>query len=96
MEKRLEEKLAKKLQISQAEANRRVNDFKQLLIECIAEDKTFRLRGVGTWTTSLRKQRKGRNPATGESIIIPEAWQVKFKPHKRLLELVTEVNDMPF
>lgn len=92
----MEKKLAKKLQISQTEARKQIQDFKQLLMECIAEEKEFRLRGVGTWKTSLRKQRKGRNPATGESIIIPEAWQVKFKPHKHLIDLVTEVNDMPF
>ncbi|PHN06837.1 HU family DNA-binding protein [Flavilitoribacter nigricans] len=88
MEKMLETKLAEKLDIPKTEADRLVNAVKDVLIECIQEDKNFRLDGIGSFNTSLRKERFGRNPKTGETLIIPEAWVVNFKPYKRLKEAV--------
>lgn len=44
--------------------------------------------GFGTFSTSLRKAREGRNPATGATIKIPAKTQVKFKPGKALSEAV--------
>ena len=35
--------------------------------------------GFGSFSTTTRKSRKGRNPKTGESILIPEKKVVKFK-----------------
>lgn len=90
MEKMLETKLAEKLDIPKTEADRIVNTLKDALVECIQEDKNFRLDGIGSFNTTLRKERFGRNPQTGEQLIIPEAWVVKFKPYKRLKEAVNQ------
>ena len=46
------------------------------------------LSGFGKFSVVLRKERKGRNPRTGEEIIIPEAKVPKFKPGKILKEIV--------
>jgi len=44
--------------------------------------------GFGTFSTSLRKARDGRNPLTGETIKIKEKTMIKFKAGKALGEAV--------
>jgi DNA-binding protein HU-beta len=49
---------------------------------------TVTLIGFGTFKVDKRKARKGRNPQTGEEMIIPATKVVKFKPGKLLKEAV--------
>ncbi len=42
--------------------------------------------GFGTFSTSLRKARDGRNPLTGETIRIKEKTMIKFKAGKAFSE----------
>jgi DNA-binding protein HU-beta len=51
-------------------------------------DGRLTLVGFGTFKTISKKQKKGRNPRTGEEIIIPKKRVVKFVPGKKLKELV--------
>jgi DNA-binding protein HU-beta len=44
--------------------------------------------GFGSFSTVLRKAKKGRNPRTGENITIPSKTVVKFIPGKKLKEVV--------
>lgn len=44
--------------------------------------------GFGTFETSLRAARTGRNPATGEAMEISESKSVKFKASKTLKDKV--------
>ena len=44
--------------------------------------------GFGTFSTSRRAARDGRNPATGATIRIPAKTVVKFKPGKGLVDAV--------
>jgi DNA-binding protein HU-beta len=44
--------------------------------------------GFGTFSTSHRPAREGRNPATGKTIQIAAKTQVKFKAGKSLVESV--------
>jgi DNA-binding protein HU-beta len=44
--------------------------------------------GFGTFKTIVKKQKKGRNPRTGDAITIPKKRVVKFVPGKKLKELV--------
>lgn len=44
--------------------------------------------GFGTFSTSKRPAREGRNPLTGEKIKIAAKTQVKFKPGKGLSDSV--------
>jgi DNA-binding protein HU-beta len=54
----------------------------------LAEGNKVQLAGFGTWDTRIRKAREGRNPKTGEKIQIPEKTVAKFKPSKKLNEIV--------
>ena len=51
-------------------------------------DGRLTLVGFGTFKTISKKRKKGRNPRTGEEIIIPKKRVVKFVPGKKLKELV--------
>ena len=44
--------------------------------------------GFGTFSTSKRAAREGRNPATGKTIKIPAKTSVKFKAGKSLSDAV--------
>ncbi len=44
--------------------------------------------GFGTFKTITKKKKKGRNPRTGENIVIPKKRVVKFVPGKKLKELI--------
>ena len=44
--------------------------------------------GFGTFKTITKKQKKGRNPRTGDEIIIPKKRVVKFVPGKKLKERI--------
>jgi DNA-binding protein HU-beta len=48
--------------------------------------------GFGSFATKVREERKGRNPATGQEIIIPRAIVPVFKPGTQLKEAVNTVN----
>ena len=44
--------------------------------------KDFTIPGLGKLTVASRKKRMGRNPATGESMVIPAKKVLKFKVSK--------------
>jgi DNA-binding protein HU-beta len=46
--------------------------------------------GFGTFKTITKKQKKGRNPRSGEEIIIPQKRAVKFVPGKKLKAIVNK------
>lgn len=46
------------------------------------------LSGFGTFRVVERAEQKGRNPQTGESIVIPSHKVVKFRPGKNLFNRV--------
>ena len=50
--------------------------------------KDFTIPGLGKLTVGSRKKRKGRNPATGQEIIIPAKKFVKFKVAKAAQDAV--------
>lgn len=63
------------------------------LVEVVSEelkndDGKLTLVGFGTFKTIVKKKKKGRNPRTGDEIIIPKKRAVKFVPGKKLKELV--------
>ncbi len=59
----------------------------EVITEAMKEDKVM-VPGFGGFSTKVREERKGRNPATGMEIIIPKAIVVNFKPATQLKETV--------
>ncbi len=75
--------------ITKAEAGTAVNTvFSSIEKALKKKDGKAAFIGFGTFSTTRRKARDGRNPATGESMRIKAKTLVKFKPGKALSESV--------
>jgi nucleoid DNA-binding protein len=48
---------------------------------------TISIRGFGTWSVLKGKARPARNPKTGDVVILPEHYRVKFKTAGKLRAL---------
>lgn len=88
MEKLVEGKLAKLLDVSQAEADRIWNATEQALIESIKEDNELRLRGFGTFVTVDRPAQSIKHPITGEVFDVPAYKAVDFRASSKLRQAV--------
>lgn len=76
----LANKVRSKVGLSTSESMAYVASFFDL-IKTEAEDaEIIKFNGFGNFTVKEKKARKGRNPQTGEVIIISERKVVKFKP----------------
>jgi DNA-binding protein HU-beta len=56
----------------------------------IEQDGKVALVNFGTFEVRERAEKKGRNPQTGEDIVIPAYSTIVFKPSKNLKELVND------
>ncbi len=82
------EKMAKDAGITKRAASNAINTFFDSVTSALKKGQKVSFVGFGTFTTSKRKARTGRNPQTGASIKIPAARVPKFKPGKKLRDAV--------
>lgn len=75
--------------ISKSEAGKALDAFTENITGALKKGDKVTLVGFGTFSTSERKARKGRNPQTGAEIDIAAKTVAKFKPGK---DLETQVN----
>ena len=73
------EAVAKDLKASKAAADRAVTAVIENISKGLKKDKKVQLVGFGTFDVRKRKPRKGRNPQTGEAILIKASKSVGFK-----------------
>ena len=74
--------------ISKGDATTAVNTVFSSIEETLKSGEKAAFVGFGTFSTSMRAAREGRNPSTGATIMIKAKNQVKFKPGKALVDLV--------
>ena len=60
-----------------------VKDFFIELANALSDGSDISVHGFGTFKCVDRKERKGRNPATGEDLIIPASRVIAFKQTKK-------------
>ena len=72
------------------EVERTLEKVLQFLSSNLSKGNRIELRDFGTFILKLRKERLGRNPATGEQINIGQKYFVHFKPGKKLKEVINE------
>ncbi|MFN7182040.1 MAG: HU family DNA-binding protein [Planctomycetota bacterium] len=77
-----------KLELPKSTVEKVVNAVFDSLREAIKKDKVVQLVGFGSFTVKRRKERKGRNPKTGETITIKAKNTVTFRASKELKNLV--------
>ncbi|MBO8137019.1 MAG: HU family DNA-binding protein [Desulfotomaculum sp.] len=82
--------VAEKTELTKKDAEKAVNALFETISETLAAGDKVQLIGFGTFDVSERKERKGRNPQTGEEIIIPATKVPVFKAGKALKEMVAK------
>lgn len=65
-----------------------LNGVIEVITNALANNDEIKLVGFGTFCNVERQERKGRNPKTGEEIIIPASITPKFKASKVLKDTV--------
>jgi DNA-binding protein HU-beta len=81
-------KAAQDAGISKTQAGKALNSILSGIEKALAGGDKVSLVGFGTFSVSKRAARMGRNPATGANIRIPAANVPKFKPGKKLKDMV--------
>lgn len=66
------------------EAEEKVNTILDVMKEVILTEGELNFVGWGKFEIIDRAERKGRNPNTGETMVIPAKKMVRFKPGKSL------------
>lgn len=82
------DQIAAKGDMTKASAERVLNAFLDAVTETLAKEGKLTLTGFGSFAVESRQERMGRNPRTGEEIIIPASKVVKFRPGKTLKDAV--------
>nr|WP_298051832.1 HU family DNA-binding protein [uncultured Lachnoanaerobaculum sp.] len=82
--------MAKKMgdSATKKEAEAALKAFVDVVTEELTKKEKIQLVGFGTFETSVRPEREGRNPRTGETMKIAESVVPKFKPGKALKDAV--------
>ena len=78
------EQMAHDAGISKTSAAAAVDSLISGITKSLRKGQRVTLVGFGTWGTSKRKARTGRNPQTGETIKIKAKTAVRFKAGKQL------------
>lgn len=76
--------VAEAADISKAAAKRAIDALHESITSTLQKDESITFVGFGTYATSHRAAREGRNPQTGETIQIRASIAAKFKAGKKL------------
>ena len=84
--------IAKKMDnsVTKKDLEATLKSFVEVVTEELAKKEKIQLVGFGTFETSVRPERGGRNPRTGETMKIAESVVPKFKPGKALKDAVNK------
>lgn len=80
------DQLTEATQHSRKEAERIVNVVFASIATALQSGARLDVRGFGSFQVRDRKARQGRNPRTGETLLIPAKKVAVFKPSKQLAE----------
>ena len=80
------------LPVDKQKAAQIVEDYIELIKDGLAFDSKVMLSGFGSYEVKHKPPRRGRNPQTGDSIILRERKVVKFKPSQLLRKAINSHN----
>ncbi len=80
--------IAKESGLKKTDSEKALKAFTEIVAKELKKKGKVQLVGFGTFETSKRAARKGKNPQTGEAIKIPAAVVPKFKAGKALKDAV--------
>lgn len=76
--------IANEAGVTKADANRCLQALTSVIVEQLKGREKVVLPGLGTFEARFRKARDGRNPSTGETVKIEEAYVPAFKASSAL------------
>lgn len=82
--------VARETGLTKKDAQAAVDETFNFIGTALANGEKFQLVGFGTFNVRDRAERKGRNPQTGEEVIIPATKVPVFKAGKGLKDAVKE------
>ena len=82
--------VARETGLTKKDAQAAVDETFNFIGATLANGEKFQLVGFGTFSVRDRAERKGRNPQTGEEVIIPATKVPAFKAGKGLKDAVKE------
>ncbi len=80
--------IADRAEISKKDAEKALKAFVDVVTEELKKDNKVQIVGFGTFETSQRAAREGRNPQTGKTMKIEACKAPKFKAGKALKDAV--------
>lgn len=80
--------MAEKAELTKVDTEKALKAFVDVVTEELKNGGKVQLVGFGTFEVAERAERQGRNPATGEAIIIAASKTPKFKAGKALKDTV--------
>jgi DNA-binding protein HU-beta len=86
----LVEMIAEKAGLTKADAARALDATMESVTEALKKGDKVSLVGFGTFATSKRDAREGRNPRTGETVKIAARTAVTFKAGSKLKDAVNK------
>lgn len=66
-------------QVTKKEASDYVNEILEVMKEALEEGEEIKVSGFGKFEVRKKSERVGRNPRTGDEIVIPERKVLRFK-----------------
>ncbi len=88
--KEFADRMAEKGGIKKKDAMKGLELFVDTLMDCMNNNEKVMIMGFGRFEMRTAKEKKGRNPQTGESCIIPEHEKIKFVASESLVERIRE------
>ncbi|MDO4632612.1 MAG: HU family DNA-binding protein [Eubacteriales bacterium] len=80
--------IAAQTELSKKDAEKALNAFTEVVTAEMKKGEKVQIVGFGTFEVSERAEREGRNPQTGETMVIKASKTPKFKPGKALKDEV--------
>ena len=66
------------------------NSILDAMSDQLAQGERIEVRGFGSFSINVRPPRRGRNPKTGEQVMVPEKHVPHFKAGKEMREVVNQ------
>lgn len=88
--KELVSAVAEKAGLKKVDAEKAVEAFVDVVTEALKAGDKVQLVGFGTFEVAERAEREGRNPRSGETMIIEASRNPKFKAGKALKDAINE------
>lgn len=84
--------VADEVLVTRREADKIVDTALNSIVESLKRGEKVEIRGFGSFRTRTRKERTGRNPKSGNTVVVPPKTVPFFKPSKSLRDAVFASN----